>query len=91
MRKGKRKRCSLGAGCPYKHEQQHVSEYFHSDEEEEAAAQPVCQAGLEPQNSTPRRLWVCCSRAWSLASGRGACMGSAADGLTLLLHFESLI
>ena len=77
MRKGKRKRCSLGAGCPYKHEPQHVSEYFHSDEEEEAAAQPVCQAGLEPYNSTPQRLRVC-SRAWSLALGRAACMGSAA-------------
>ena len=78
MRKGKRKRCSLGAGCPYKHEHQHMSEYFHSDDEEEPAAQPVCQAGLEPQDSTPQRPWVCCSRARSLALRRAACMGSAA-------------
>ena len=60
-----------GRGLPVQARAAAREQYFHSDEEEEAAAQPVCQAGLEPQNSTPRRLWVCCSRAWSLASGRG--------------------
>ena len=29
MRKGKKKRCDQGAGCVYKHEHQHMGEYFH--------------------------------------------------------------
>ena len=76
MRKGKKKRCDQGAGCVYKHEHQHMGEYFHSDDEEEPAAPPVCQTGLEPRNSR-LQAGLLLTRV-SLALGRAACRGSAA-------------